>query len=388
MVRKTAEAPALPEAYRGREQTYVKHVILREYLERVAWNILSFKRDFVFVDGFSGPWKSARADHSDTSFGIAIKQLRKVQRGFADKGTPKDLRCIFVERGAHAFRKLEAAAKGAQDLRAEAMQGRFEDHADLIRQRIGNAFSLVFVDPTGWSFDLKKIAPLLRHEPGEVLVNFMFEHFRRFIDDKRADIRATHALPFGDANWRFGLDRLLASGLSQEEAVLRLFKDKLKEHCGFKYVASARVQHRLATKTHFFLVYGTRNPKGLEEFRKVEKSALEIEATSRVEAKERDRQARTDQQFLFSAAEMAQGAPVGDCRAPDRPRAEAWIFDRLSGYPTITFEKALEGVQENFSLTVPEFKDVLVDLAKRGCVEFDGMAGKRKPDKGVTIRRA
>ena len=60
---------------------------------------------------------------------------------------------------------------------------------------------------------------------------------------------------------------------------------------------------------------------------------------------------------------------------------------RLREYPAFTFEKALAGVQEDFSLTVPEFKEVLVDLEEQGSVEFDGMGAKRKPDKGVTIRR-
>lgn len=32
-----------PEFYRGREQTYIKHFFLEKYLERVAWNISSFR---------------------------------------------------------------------------------------------------------------------------------------------------------------------------------------------------------------------------------------------------------------------------------------------------------------------------------------------------------
>ena len=47
---KTPE-PLVPEAYRGREQTLVKHLVLEKYIERVAFNILSFSNEFVFVDG-------------------------------------------------------------------------------------------------------------------------------------------------------------------------------------------------------------------------------------------------------------------------------------------------------------------------------------------------
>ena len=68
-----------PEFYRGREQTYLKHFFLKRYLERVAWNIFSFCDQFVYVDGFSGPWKSEDEAFEDTSFIIALKQLRRVR---------------------------------------------------------------------------------------------------------------------------------------------------------------------------------------------------------------------------------------------------------------------------------------------------------------------
>jgi hypothetical protein len=46
------------EHYRGREQTYLKHFFLERYLERVAYKVGSFAPEFVYVDGFSGPWKT------------------------------------------------------------------------------------------------------------------------------------------------------------------------------------------------------------------------------------------------------------------------------------------------------------------------------------------
>jgi hypothetical protein len=48
----------LPENYVGREQTYVKHIFLQGYLEKVAFHIGWTRNKFIYVDGFSGPWKS------------------------------------------------------------------------------------------------------------------------------------------------------------------------------------------------------------------------------------------------------------------------------------------------------------------------------------------
>lgn len=377
---------AVPPAYLGREQTLVKHILLRDYLERVAWNILSFKSDFVFVDGFSGPWKHASDDYSDTSFGIAIEELRKVKAGFAKKNVQKSLRCVFVEKRTAAFAKLSGAAESASDLKAKALSGTFEDRVDDVLKIVGLGFVLTFVDPTGWSFDLKKLVPLLKHQPGEVLVNFMYEHFKRFIDDKRPEIIKSQTLPFGDPNWRVDYDALIAAGSSKEEAVLGVFKRKLREVCGFTYVASTRVQNRTASKTHFHLVYGTRSVKGLVEFRKVEKDAMRAQEDCRIQAKETDRQSNSLQQGLFSGLQLAEFTANPDPRAEDRAKAGDWVRHEVVNGP-IPYEDLLPEILQAYSVTEPELKDLLVDLRSEGVVDFEGMKPQqRKPDKGVTIR--
>ena len=69
--------------YHGREQTYVKHFFLEKYLEKVAYIIGYDQSNFVYVDGFSGPWKSADEESEDTSFLIAINKLKQVRNGLA-----------------------------------------------------------------------------------------------------------------------------------------------------------------------------------------------------------------------------------------------------------------------------------------------------------------
>jgi len=83
--------------YRGREQTYIKHFFLERYLERVAYHIGYFAQHFVYVDGFSGPWRATDESNEDTSFMIAISVLRRVVRSLADHGKTPKIRCLFVE---------------------------------------------------------------------------------------------------------------------------------------------------------------------------------------------------------------------------------------------------------------------------------------------------
>ena len=51
------------EPYKGREQTEVKHFILRRYLQTLTFKLLEGgRRELAYVDGFSGPWESRTSD--------------------------------------------------------------------------------------------------------------------------------------------------------------------------------------------------------------------------------------------------------------------------------------------------------------------------------------
>ncbi len=165
------------EYYRGREQTYLKHFFLEKYLERVAYIIGFSQPKFAYVDGFSGPWKSADEEFEDTSFRIALKKLRQVRNGLAPHRRYPGIRCLFIERDVAAYEELRSVVNDRSDVTVRALHGEFEDLIPEILNFIGNSFSLVFIDPTGWKgFGLRKIEPLLRQTSGEVIVNFMFDH--------------------------------------------------------------------------------------------------------------------------------------------------------------------------------------------------------------------
>src|ERR1019366_4905200 len=52
--------------YKDREQSYVKHVFLERYLERLVHKTASAFPHVVYVDGFAGPWQSANEKLEDT----------------------------------------------------------------------------------------------------------------------------------------------------------------------------------------------------------------------------------------------------------------------------------------------------------------------------------
>src|SRR6476660_1650884 len=93
--------------YEGREQSLVKHLILRKYLERFAHIIFSRWRAITYVDCFSGPWNVKSADLSDSSFAIAMKELKKARDTWRTNRQNLQIRCCFIEKERGAYQQLD-----------------------------------------------------------------------------------------------------------------------------------------------------------------------------------------------------------------------------------------------------------------------------------------
>ena len=284
-----------PEHYRGREQTYLKHFFLEKYLERVAYKVGSFVKEFVYVDGFSGPWRTEDSGFEDSSFIIAINKLREVREGLnrAIKRTPH-IRCVFVEPNPDAYPLLVQATSNVTDIEVKTINAEFEAAIPEILKFVGRAFSLVFIDPTGWTgFGLRQITPILQHQPGEVLVNFMFDHINRFLDTSDPEISFDDL--FGGAGWK----PVIEASSRREDAIIELYTQRMKAGGRFNFATSTRIKKPLSERSYFYLVYGTRHPEGLLEFRRVEAKEVTEQERVRLDAQQLDRVGRSGQTELF-----------------------------------------------------------------------------------------
>lgn len=377
-----------PEYYRGREQTYLKHFLLERYLGRVAYNIFSFKNDFVYVDGFSGPWKSEDEHYEDTSFVIALNELRKIRDGFRVRGRHVGIRCLFIEKDPFAFRQLVQAVNSVEDFNVKVLEGPFESLIPLILQFIGDSFSLVFIDPTGWTgFGLKEISPILRHRPGEVLLNFMFDPVNRFLEHPRPDIAATYDPLFGGGNWHVEVEALVNSGLTREEAVLTVYRERFRSAGDFTHVTSTRILKPLADRSYFHLVYGTRHWKGLVEFRAVEKKAVDLQERVHNAAKYAHRVRRTHQLELFGPGHLP-GVPRSfeAERANQIEAALGTLRELITDSPGIKYEKILDHLLEHPLVWESDIKHWLNEMCSSGEIQIKGLPGRtRTPKPGCVI---
>src|SRR4051794_26590696 len=102
---------ASAQLYEGREQSQVKHFILQRYLCDFAHKVGFGWEAITYVDCFSGPWNVQSADLSDSSFAIALNELRKARATLEEHRRKLRIRCFFLEKKREAYAHLERFAR-------------------------------------------------------------------------------------------------------------------------------------------------------------------------------------------------------------------------------------------------------------------------------------
>lgn len=319
--------PEADNLYFDREQSQIKHAILEKYLQRFAIIVGSHRAGLIYVDGFSGPWNTISPDFADASFSIALKQLRHARDTVRARFQGKELRiqCVFLEKDPHAFAQLNSFAASQTDAVVFAVNKSFEDAIPelvrLIKSKSKDHFPFILIDPKGWKgFSMDVIKPLIEISPCEVLVNFMTGHLKRFIEDGRDGVKASFRRLFGDDSYERRIEGL--TGQSREDAIVETYAERISVIGGYPYVSSTLILQPKRDRTHFHLVYATRNLRGLEVFKAAERQALKLAETVRADAKRRAREAASGQPELFGGEELPETAYLAELQRHFETKAE------------------------------------------------------------------
>ena len=361
------------EYYQDREQTYLKHFFLERYLERVAYVIGYHHPEFVYVDGFSGPWRSHDEEFGDTSFVIAINKLRDVRDGLAKAGKHPRIRCLFIERDETAFKSLAEAIRNVPDIKVTPLHGTFEALIPEILRFVGSSFSLVFIDPTGWKgFGMRTIRPILQHRPGEVIVNFMYDYINRFLKRPSREVESSFDTFFGDPKWRF----MTGTGIERENAIIQVYLEVLRTVGSFRYVTSTRILKPFVDRSYYHLVYGTRHLKGLIEFRGVEKKFVDEQERVRSDVKQARRVERSGQHELFGSAEVSNSQLLQENRTVRLRAADGTLRKMLCGRSRVQYDDALGKLLEMPLIWETDVKKLIRDMCTNGELVVEGLKPK------------
>jgi three-Cys-motif partner protein len=106
-------AKAIPDAYDGHEQSYIKHELLKNYLQKLFLIIgMSAGRggriELCYVDCFAGPWGDDSERMEATSIAISLRTLDICRQRLGILGISAKIRALYVEKDRNAFARLSA----------------------------------------------------------------------------------------------------------------------------------------------------------------------------------------------------------------------------------------------------------------------------------------
>ena len=359
------------DLYAGREQTEVKHRILERYLSAFAPIVGHWAADIAYVDCLAGPWESRGEQLEDTSFARSISVLRTARSILAMRGKKPTFRCLLVENDPVNFKRLDTFASSITDIEIKAKRWDFSDHiADIVQfaTERKKSFPFFFIDPKGWELvAIDLIRPILRLEPGEVLINLMTSWVKRFLSVESKNFERLLGPDVGRLRQMIGDE--------QEEELVRCYADSVKQAGNFKYVCTLPVLKADADMFHFWMVYGTRDLKGVEEFKNTEKVVIPFMHRTRAEAQQRRRFLQSGGQFNLLEAEATYvERRLTRLEVKNQTTARSDLQELLQKSSSVLFDDAWAKTMQFSLVTDGDLKEWIDEWVKSGDLEITGMS--------------
>ena len=261
------------EKWTYKEHTKVKHEILSKYLSGWIRILGRHHRRICYFDCFAGRGKYEGGEKGSPL--IALETAGRLKRQFEYLD---EIILTFIEKNKSNFENLVKVLEEEKNTSPEKYDGikiipindEFAKVAKEILDRLGKrlAPSLFFIDPFGFSgVPFEIIKELLAIPRVEVFITFMVRDVNRFLDSPKHKISIEEL--FGVNNVLEILSGKEYSYLPREQALLKLYRDRLHCDAGVRYTLPFRVSADERLQTTYSLIHATNHPKGCELMKEI-----------------------------------------------------------------------------------------------------------------------
>lgn len=368
------------EHYFDREQSQVKHRVLHRYLQAFAPIIGSKFDEIVYVDCMAGPWESKDPALHDTSFHTAISALQDCKK----RGRCNRVRALLVESDPSRYPLLEAYGRSVHEVEVATRRWDFTEHLkDIVAfaKERENSFPFFFIDPTGWKEVAPAlISPILRIDPGEVLINFMTSWIKRFFDDAQ---KPFHEL-FGEKE----LFRLRAlRGPELDDEIVNVYAARIRREGRFAYTCAIPIMMPDRDDIHYHLIYATRSYKGLQEFKKAEEISIRFMHDLRAAAQRREDERMSAQSFLLPPSETYREKRFRLLNARRKSNARAAVIELLQTKAPIAYDTLYQESMQFATVVEDDLRLWLKEWEQSGLIRFrNWKANQKVPNRENTVQ--
>ncbi|UUQ67774.1 three-Cys-motif partner protein TcmP [Pseudomonas fuscovaginae UPB0736] len=355
----------IPMEYQGREQAYVKHTILRTYLQRLFMIIGRSEKVISYVDCFAGPWSEESDDLRDTSIGISLSLMKDCAKSLEERhGAKVKFRALYIEKNDEAFAKLQRFLSNnmESDVDTSCIHGDYTTKIDDIANWAKLGFTFFFIDPKGWRkvINAPVLAPLLALNRAEFLINLMYDFLNRAMSmtAQQANVEELLGKPITFSGKESATERQNIIVSQYRQVVGDLYSGR---------TAYVTVERPGMDRVLYFLIYLTRHPIGLIVFKDAAEQMDMVQRVSQFETKLRQQSSKRLPVYdLFSSPED-QPEPVNV--RDNRMLARKYLLTRLSATPLLLDNYCWANFLEESDLYPTDLQLAFKELTKEGKIK-------------------
>jgi three-Cys-motif partner protein len=361
-------------AYQNREQTAVKHQILRKYLSAFTPIVGNWASDIAYIDCLAGPWESVDPNLKDTSFAQAIDVLNEAREMLAQRGKFPTMRCLLIEREGASFDKLNMYCEKTSGVETLARNWDLSAHiSDVVRfaKERHKSFPFIFLDPKGWeTLEIDLISPILALDPGEVLITFMTSFIARFLTDETKRF---------DRLFGADLPRLVTlQGEEREEELVHSYVNMVRNAGRFKYVCSLPVMKSNQDAFQFHMIYATRHPRGVEVFKATERNVIPFMHQTRANAQHRRRLEHSGQLTMLDPEAQYREQKFTRFRSKRLEIAKCELRGMLESAGEVLFDDAWAAVMQHSTVMEADLGQWLNEWKTTGLLRITNELPRQK----------
>jgi hypothetical protein len=276
------------------------------------------------------------------------------------------VRALLIEADPIKYSRLAAYAEKITDIEVVTKLWDFGEHVqDIVNftKQSGNGFSFFFIDPTGWSeARIGRIGPLLRVDPGEVMINFMSSWVKRFLDDPRK--------PFEELLGEEVDHIRMLHGDDLEDELVSAYANQIRRVGKYSYTCAIPILMPDRDAIHYHLVYGTRHFRGLEEFKKTEAVAIPYMHERRAKAQRRRAEETNRQGFLLPPADTYREHRFRGFHERRIVNARAAVIQLLNRKKPVSYQELYRESMQYSTVLEKDLRDWIDEWASNGQIRF------------------